>query len=209
MNRRSGIAVDVGRIPVENKVAGVHDIGLLEVDDGIAVGVRGLEAEGADRIAVQMKGDAVAEGDGRQRAGNPNIRYDYYSLTLTARQRIMDTMWFGFKVKRTDRTDKYVGYYDYTRDSFGFEFHWAPGNRFDLGLDGRYSIFDYPNAFAFHEPLAGARTQEVADVGLIGSYRMTPHLTLVGEARYHETVSNDTRIQYERNQYTLGVRWER
>jgi len=147
--------------------------------------------------------------DGRQRAGNPNIRYDYYAVALTARQRITDTMWFGFKVKRTDRTDKYVGYYDYTRDSFGFEFHWAPGNRFDLGLDGRYSIYDYPNTFAFHEPLAGTRTQEVADVGLIGSYRMTPHLTLFGEARYHETVSNDTRIQYERNQYTLGVRWER
>jgi hypothetical protein len=38
---------------------------------------------------------------------------------------------------------------------------------------------------------------------------MTHHLTLIGEARYYETVSNDTRIQYERNQYTLGVRWDR
>ena len=37
---------------------------------------------------------------------------------------------------------------------------------------------------------------------------MTRHLYLVGEARYRETVSNDTRIQYERNQFVLGVRWE-
>ena len=125
-----------------------------------------------------------------------------------ARQRIVDNMWFGFNVARTDRADKYVGYYDYTRDSVGFEFHWAPADRFDLELNGIYSIYDYPNAFAFHEPLAGSRTQEVARIGLFGSYRMTRHLTLIGEARYNETGSNDTRIQYERNQYTLGVRWE-
>jgi len=147
--------------------------------------------------------------DGRQRAGNPNIRYDYYAVALTARQRIMDTIWFGFDVKRTVRADKYVGYYDYTRDTFGFELHWSPGSRFDLGLNGRYSIYDYPNAFAFHEPLAGTRTQEVATAGLFGSFRLSHHLTLFGEVRYHETASNDTRIQYERNQYTLGIRWER
>jgi tetratricopeptide (TPR) repeat protein len=146
--------------------------------------------------------------DGRQLPGNPNIRYDYYSVELMARQRIMDSMWFGFNVARTDRSDKYVGYYDYTRDRVGFEFHWAPSNRFDFELNGAYSIYDYPNAFAFHEPLAGSRTQEVAEVGLFGSYRMTRHLTLIGKLRHHETASNDTRIQYERNQYSLGVRWE-
>jgi hypothetical protein len=146
--------------------------------------------------------------DGRQRAGNPNIRYDYFTVKLTARQRIMDKMWFGFDVARTERQDKHVGYYDYARDSFGLEFHWAPWDRFDLKVSGIYSLYDYPNAFAFHEPLAGARTQEVAQVGVFGSFRMTHHLTLVGEARSRETVSNDTRIQYERNQYILGLRWE-
>ena len=146
--------------------------------------------------------------DGQQRAGNPNIRYDYYSVELTARQRIMDSMWFGFDVKRLERADKYVGYNDYTRDSFGFEFHWNPGRRFDLEVDGVYRLYDYPNAFAFHEPIAGRKTQESAEVGIIGSFRMTRHLSLVAEARYRETVSNDTRIQYERNWYLLGVRWD-
>ena len=147
--------------------------------------------------------------DGRQRAGNPNIRYDYYAVELTARQRITDSMWFGLDGKRTERVDQYVGYYNYTRDSFGFEFHWAAGDRFDLGVNASYSIYDYPNAYAFHEPLAGSRTQEVARAGLFGSYRMTGYLTLIGEARYHETLSNDTRIQYGRNQYTLSIRWDR
>lgn len=146
--------------------------------------------------------------DGQQRPGNPTIRYDYYSLELTARQRITDSMWFGFDIERTERADKYLGYNDYTRDSVGFEFHWSPGRRFDLEANGVYWLYDFPNAFAFHEPVAGRKTQESAEVRLIGSFKMTRHLSLIAEARYRETVSNDTRIQYERNQYVLGIRWE-
>ena len=111
-------------------------------------------------------------------------------------------------MQRTERTDKYVGYNNYTRDSVGLEFHWAPGYRFDLEASGTYRLYDYPNAFAFHEPLAGRKIQESAQVGIIGSYQMTRHLSLVGEIRYRETVSNDTRIQYERNRYALSILWE-
>jgi len=147
--------------------------------------------------------------DGQQRIGNPNVRYDYLSLALRARQRINENMWFGFDVERAERKDKHVGYNDYTLDSFGFEFHWAPGDRFDLELNGVYRLYDYPNAFAFHNPIAGRKTHESANGSLIGTYRMTKHLSLVAEARFRETISNDTRIQYERTQYLLGVRWER
>jgi len=146
--------------------------------------------------------------DGQPRVGNPNIRYDYYSLELTARQRIFDNMWFGFDLKRTERIDQYVGYNDYTRDSASIEFHWSPGDRFDLEARGTYRLYDYPNAFAFQEPFAGRKTQESADIRVIGSFRMTRRLSLIAELRYRETVSNDTRIQYERNQAILGVRWE-
>ncbi|MDJ0709427.1 MAG: hypothetical protein QNJ14_03505 [Woeseiaceae bacterium] len=146
--------------------------------------------------------------DGQQRVGNPNVRYDYIALGLRARQRITDSMWFGFDAKRTERTDQYVGYNDYTRDSFGFEFHWSPGERFDLELDGAYNLYDYPNAFAFHEPTAGSKTQESIAGRLLASFRMTRNLSLVAEARLRETVSNDIRIQYERLQFMLGVRWE-
>ncbi len=120
----------------------------------------------------------------------------------------MEDMWFGFDVARTERVDKYVGYNDYTRDSASLEFHWSPGRRFDLEASGIYRLYDYPNAFAFHELATGRKTQESADVRIIGKFRMTRHLSLVAEARYRETVSNDTRIQYERNQYVIGVRWE-
>ena len=117
-------------------------------------------------------------------------------------------MWFGFDIKRTQRTDQYVGYNDYTRDSFGFEFHWRPGDRFDLEAEGTYRLYDYPNAFAFHNPAVGPKTQESIDASLISTFRMTRHLSLVADVRYRQTVSNDIRIQYDRTQYSLGIRWE-
>ncbi|MEL7185176.1 MAG: tetratricopeptide repeat protein, partial [Pseudomonadota bacterium] len=145
--------------------------------------------------------------DGQPRLGNPDIRYDYYAVELTARQRVSDSFWFGFDIGRTERIDSYAGYNDYTRDMVGVELRWDPGRRFDLEARGEYFLYDYPNAFAFHNPAAGPKTQESARISLIGNFRMTRHLYLVAEARYRETVSNDSRIQYERNQYVLGVRW--
>jgi tetratricopeptide (TPR) repeat protein len=146
--------------------------------------------------------------DGQQRAGNPNIRYDYLALQLTARQRVFDNIWFGFDIRRTERVDQYLGYNDYTRDSVGGEIHWSPGYRFDLEASGVYHLYDYPNALAFHDANGPRKTQESARASIIATYRMTRRLSLVAEARYRETVSNDTRIQYLRNMYSIGVRWE-
>lgn len=146
--------------------------------------------------------------DGQQRVGNPNIRYDYYALTLTARQRVFDSLWFGFNIERTERIDQYVGYNDYTRDSVGAELQWTPGVRFNVKASSNYYLYDYPNAFAFNNPNRPSKTQEAADATVIASFRITQRLSIVAEARYRETVSNDFRIQNERNQYLLGVRWE-
>ena len=136
------------------------------------------------------------------------MRYDYVALGLRARQRITDNMWFGFDVERTERTDQYVGYYDYTRDSFGFEFHWSPGVRFDIETSGVYNLYDYPNAFAFHNPTAARRTQESLDLDISATYYLSRHLSIALEARHREVVSNDIRIQYDRTRYSIGVRWE-
>jgi len=145
--------------------------------------------------------------DGQQRIGNPNLRYDYFALAFTARQRILDTLWVGLIAKRTERVDAYLAYNSYLVDSVGLEASWSPSNRFRIEAHGAYLVYDYPNAFAFHEPTAGNKTQESAYANLIGTFRITGQLSLVAKASYRETVSNDTRIQYERNMYSLGIRW--
>ena len=145
--------------------------------------------------------------DGQQRTNNPDMRYDYYALQMTGRQRVLDNFWFGFDLGRTHRLDKYERYNNYYRNEIGVEMHWDPGRRFDLKLAGRYYNYDFPDAFAFHLPAAGLKTQESARIELAGRYRMTQRLFLVAEARYDETVSTDQRIQYERHQVFVGVEW--
>ncbi|MCP5090989.1 MAG: hypothetical protein GY949_08725, partial [Gammaproteobacteria bacterium] len=146
--------------------------------------------------------------DGQQRFGNPNVRYDYLSLGIRARQRLTDSMWLGFEMERSERSDKYVGYNDYTRDSFHMEFHWRALDRLKLAASGIYRLYDFPNAFAFHNPVVGRKEQESLDARITATYRMSDRLSLVGEAIYREADSNDLRIQYQRNQFVLGVRWE-
>lgn len=147
------------------------------------------------------------EIDGSLDIDNPLLRYDYLDIGLLARQRITQNMWFGVGYRRLDRVDQFEGYSNYTRDTYGVQFHWDIGSRFRVALMGDYHLYNYPNTFAFHNPVAGRKTLESADANLTASYRMTRHLDLFLEADYRERVSNDTRIQYGRRQYVLGVRW--
>jgi len=148
------------------------------------------------------------ELDGTQIVGAPPVRYDYIEISLLARQRVFDRLWFGVEYLRTDREDRHVGYNDYVRDNYGAEIHWQASNRFNFVAAGYYRLYDFSNAFAFNNPVTGNKTLESLDASLIATYRMTRSLYLVLEGRFRERESNDTRIAYDRNQFVLGVRWE-
>jgi hypothetical protein len=146
--------------------------------------------------------------NGNQLVTNPALRYDYLEYGLLARQRITENMWFGFGYELMDRQDRFQGYNDFTRDTYRFEYHWSPGRRFDLELNAYYRQYDYPNAFAFHNPVAGEKTLETADAELLATWRLTRHFRLVAEVDYRENTSSDFRIAYDRTRYSLGVVWE-
>lgn len=145
--------------------------------------------------------------DGTISLGNPAVEYDYLDLGITARQRITRGFWFGLDYIYTQREDGYVGYNDYNKHSYGLELH-LNGQRFSLEASGIYRLYDYPNAFAFHNPAAGPKTLERVLGALIGEFQMTRQLTLIGAVRYDDVASNDTRLAYNRMQYSLSVRWE-
>ncbi len=153
-------------------------------------------------------GDRPAyELDGTQPIGNPTIRYDYTEYAIEARQRITRGMWFGVAYARTEREDRHVGYNNYFRDNYGAQFHLSFGDRFDLDATAAYRIYNYENAFAFHEPAAGRKTLESAIGTAAATFRMTDTLSLVGEYRYRDVVSSDTRIEYARSLILISVRW--
>ncbi len=153
-------------------------------------------------------GDRPAfELDGTQPLGNPSIRYDYTEYAVEARQRITRAMWFGVGYTRTERVDQYLGYNNYFRDNYGAQIHLSIGNRFDLDATAAYRIYHYENAFAFHEVTAGGKTLETAAGSATATFRLTDTLTLVGEYKFRDVTSNDTRIEYARSHILLGVRW--
>ncbi len=144
--------------------------------------------------------------NGQQLVTNPAVRYDYLEIGMLARQRITRNMWFGFGYKHAIREDRFVGYNDYTRDQYSFEYHWSPG-RFDMELGAYYRIYDYPNAFAYNNPALPVKTLETAFANMTLSYRITPSISVVGEFELRESTSTDARIGYDRNWYSIGVVW--
>ena len=154
----------------------------------------------SDRPSFDLNGDQLVTA--------PDARYDYLAIGATARQRITRRMWFGFNLERTERTDRYQGYNDYTRDEFGFDFSWDPTNRFSLDLKTSYRNYDYPNAFAFHNPLGGVKSLETIRARFNTEYRITPRFSVSLDADYHDSSSSDTRINYDRTWFTLGFTWK-
>ncbi len=147
------------------------------------------------------------ELDGSQPLGNPTVKYDYIKYGIQARQRISSFMWFGVTYLRTERSDGYVGYNDYTRDGYRAEFSLRAGQRFRLRASATYRVYNFTNAFAYNNPAAGRRTMETLRGGLTASYVLAWNLTLVGDYAYREIASNDARIDYDRSLYSLSLRW--
>jgi hypothetical protein len=148
------------------------------------------------------------ELDGQQLLGNPSIEYEYLEYGVTARQRVGRSLWFGFGYLRTDREDKYLGYNNYTRDTYDLQLSWRPGKKFRLKANAYYRVYDYENAFAFHDPIAGRKTLETVNGRLFATYDLAYDLTLMLQYDYRDITSNDTRIAYDRAQYVLGIRWD-
>jgi len=160
-----------------------------------------------DRYSRRFSDRPSFDRDGNQFATAPDVRYDYLGIGMTARQRITPNMWFGFNLERTDRTDRYQGYYDYTRDEFGFDFSWTPTRRVKLELATNYRHYDYPRSFAFNNPDAGIRSLETLRGNINAEYRITPRLSVNVEAEYRESSSSDFRVVYDRTWFSLGFTW--
>ena len=162
----------------------------------------------ADAYARRFGDRPSFELDGRQLLGNPPIEYEYLQVGLTARQRIGDRFWFGFDYFRTEREDTYLGYNNYTRNTYQVNVSWRPGRKLRLEASAYYRVYDFENAFAFHNPGAGRKTLESVNSSLVASYGMAWNLTLVAQYNYRQVDSNDTRIAYDRSQYVIGLMWQ-
>jgi hypothetical protein len=91
---------------------------------------------------------------------------------------------------------------------FALRLHLVIGWRFDLEALAICDMYDYANAFAFHNSTAGRKTMERSIGSVAATLRLSDHFSLVGAFVYNDVTSNDARLAYNRCQYELSLRWE-
>ena len=110
---------------------------------------------------------------------------------------------------RLERTDEFLGYYDYIQDVLRLGAAFRPTPRFDIELKAVARTYDYPNAFAFHVAAGGPRELEELGLSLEAEFRMTRRLTLSAAVDSFDVTSTDARAEYLRTQSMLGVEWRK
>ena len=140
---------------------------------------------------------------------NPAQEYNHIGVQLGLVRQLGRAVELEVDYLRLDRTDEFLGYYDYTQDVLRARFGFHPTPRFDITLAALARSYDYPNAFAYHVAAGGARELEEAGVTLEAEYRFTPHLALSAGLESLDVTSTDARAEYLRTQAMLGVEWRR
>jgi tetratricopeptide (TPR) repeat protein len=164
-------------------------------------GVRRYRAVYDERPARDLTGELLDT--------NPAQEYDYRGLELGLARRLGRAVELEADYLRLERTDEFVGYYDYTQDvlKVGFQFEPTPRARLALAVLGR--SYDYPNAFAYHVAAGGARELEEVGITLEAEYRFTSRLALKAELDSLDVTSTDARAAYLRTRAMIGVEWRK
>jgi hypothetical protein len=140
---------------------------------------------------------------------NPAQEYAYDGVQLGLARSLGRAVDLEADFLRLERTDEFVGYYDYTQDVLRLGFQLRPAPRLRLALAALARSYDYPNAFAYHVAAGGARELEEAGVTLEAEYRLAPRLALKAGLDSLDVTSTDARAAYRRTQAMLGVEWRK
>ena len=140
---------------------------------------------------------------------NPAQEYGHLGVQLGVTRQLGAAVELAADYLRLERTDEFLGYYDYTQDVLRLGAAFRPTPRFDIELKAVARTYDYPNAFAFHVAAGGARELEELGLSLEAEFRVTRRLTLSAAVDSVDVTSTDARAEYLRTQSMLGVEWRK
>jgi tetratricopeptide (TPR) repeat protein len=140
---------------------------------------------------------------------NPEQEYGHLGVQLGVSRRLGAAVELEADYLRLERTDQFLGYYDYTQDVLRLGAVFRPTPRFDIELAAVARSYDYPNAFAFHVAAGGPRELEELGLSLDAEFEVTRRLTLWAELDSLDVTSTDARAEYLRTQTMLGVEWRK
>jgi hypothetical protein len=138
---------------------------------------------------------------------NPPLEYDYRGVELGLARQLFGWLTLDASVLQLERTDGFVGYNDYTQDLASLRAKLWPGRRFSMSLGITTRSFEYPNAFAFHDPALGLKELGDDYLDVAAEFVATRTLSIFAELSATDVTSTDTRAAYTRARSSIGVTW--
>lgn len=167
----------------------------------VTVGMRGYLRMFDERLARNL--------DGAMLSTNPALEYGYRGIDLGVTRKITDYFQLGLDYLLLERTDRFVGYDDYTQDILRLRGTLNPGPRFAISFDMLSRLYYFPNAFAFNTPAAGPKELEELSGELHVEFRVNRNIVLFAQLATSDVTSTDARAEYIRAQTMLGMNWRR
>jgi hypothetical protein len=149
------------------------------------------------------------DSNGNLFLSNPTRKYEYNVFDVTVRHRFSKAWLAYIDYERKTRTDKYVGYDNYTKDLFKLRLHYAinKNNKIKVSLD--YWERNYPNAFAFDNDVIGIQKKyDGTDFKVSSTTKLDKNKSIVVDFKYVDENTTDLRYDYDRYKAFVSFQWE-
>jgi hypothetical protein len=167
----------------------------------LRLGLRGFRTLFDTRPARDLNGELLDT--------NPAQEYSHLGVQLGVTRALGAAVELEADLMRIERTDDFLGYFDYTQDVLRLGAAFRPTSRFRLELAAVARSYDYPRAFAFHVAAGGPRELEELGLSLDAEFRVTRRLAVWAGLESLDVASTDARAEYLRTQTMLGVEWRK
>jgi len=164
----------------------------------VSVGYEYAANKYSDRHARQLNGKLFTS--------QPLLVYLYHTIDSRIRYRAGDNWIFSVKHKYQQRNDAgYQDYNDYVANEVSGNIVYRI-NKFRVKTSAGFHSRDYANALAFDKPEGGAKTYSYYKAAFKTSYKLKKWLSISGQLKYKDVVTNDLRYDYERYQISTGLK---
>lgn len=147
---------------------------------------------------------------GVQSAANGTLVYHYHTLNAQLFRKFDKSFMAFLDYWHTWRLDRALGYNSYTKDRVKLRLRYHFDSDFLVRGSIDYSRKNYPNAFAYDNPVAGMKKYNTLDVSLKAEYEnvFSDNGSIWISGDYIKQNSSDLRYAYNQAQVQIGADWK-
>lgn len=190
-------------------VVSQYDKTAYEVGAGLSYRLeRGTKARiGVKYDVSTFKERSPHELDGSLNATGEKTKYKVLVIEAGIKKALSDTVLFYLDYTASNRTDDYVGYYDYNKGDITAKLVFD--NKKDLRIKARVKSWkrEYDNALAFDTPGQKKLDYKYLKVGIDSEYNVDEKLSLWVDFEHLKQDTTDLRYKYNRNQVMVGLEY--